>query len=110
MSKWTFIKVLLVSLICLVVGACQPISEETKAKIHYWNKQVEIMLLVGPQKEHVFAWVYAIDPNAKYSGDNLVANVETIKTEEEVFCIVLNIEFDQADKARKHTVDYGSCA
>jgi hypothetical protein len=89
-----------------ICSACSQIDEETQAKIDYWDQQANIMTLLGPQKEDVFAWVYAIDSDAKYSGDSLVAKLETLPQAKEstTSCILLSIRFDEKERVRAHYV------
>ncbi|WP_340678836.1 hypothetical protein [Paraglaciecola sp.] len=87
-------------------NACSQIDEETQAKIDYWDKQADIMILQGPQKGKVFAWVYAIDPDAKYSGDSLIVKLETLNQAEapSLSCIILSIGFDERERVKAHKV------
>ena len=97
---------LLALLAIFMCSACSQIDEETQAKIDYWDQQASIMTLLGPQKEDVFAWVYAIDSDAKYSGDRLVAKLETLAQAEgpNTSCILLSIRFDEKERVRAHYV------
>lgn len=92
----------------LMCTACSQIDEETQAKIDYWDQQANIMTLLGPQKEEVFAWVYAIDPDAKYSGDRLLAKLESLGQEGDAkgACIMLSIKFDERERVRQHDVSF----
>lgn len=86
---------------------CSKVDEQTQAKIDYWKQQTNIMTLLGPQKEEVFAWVYAIDPHARYSGENLTATLEKItgsNPSQAALCITLSIDFDERERVRKHKV------
>jgi hypothetical protein len=89
-------------------SACSQIDEETQAKVDYWDQQANIMTLLGPQKEEVFAWVYAIDPDAKYSGDRLLAKLESLGQEGDAkgACIMLSIKFDERERVRQHDVSF----
>jgi hypothetical protein len=99
---------LLALLAIFMCSACSQIDEETQAKIVYWEQQASIMTLLGPQKEDVFAWVYAIDSDAKYSGDRLVAKLETLTQVEDpnTSCILLSIRFDEKERVRAHYVTF----
>lgn len=103
-----FIGLLLFVLLSLPgLAGCSKVDEQTLAKIDYWEQQTNIMTLLGPQKEEVFAWVYAIDPHARYSGENLTATLETIMTSHSAKspqCIMLSIDFDERERVRKHRV------
>lgn len=91
--------------------SCSQLDEKTDSKVEYWNQQVDAMLLNGPKKSHVFEWVFALDRNAIYSGDSLIANLERVdKNNNEPYCIVLEIEFDEKEeKAKSHEIEYKKC-
>ena len=86
---------------------CSKMDEQTQAKIDYWKQQASMMTLLGPQKEEVFAWVFAIDPHARYSGENLTATLEKIdraSSADKPLCITLSIDFDERERVKKHKV------
>ena len=97
---------LLVLALMWVVG-CSKVDEETQAKLDYWKQQASIMTLLGPQKEEVFAWVFAIDPHARYSGENLSATLEKVdraSSPDTPLCISLSIDFDERERVKSHKV------
>ena len=111
-QPYAVFKILIAMLLIILQQACSRLDEATEAKIEYWDQQAQMMILAGPQKGKVFAWVYAIDPNASYSGDQLVANLETITNAHstERHCIVLKVKFDTNERVRDHRVSYSqSC-
>ncbi|KXI29879.1 hypothetical protein [Paraglaciecola hydrolytica] len=94
-------------LVLLFCSACSQIDAETQAKIDYWDQQANIMTLLGPQKEEVFAWVYAIDPDANYSGTSLIAKLETLSNKDapdDKRCIILSIKFGERERVVQHRV------
>ena len=99
---------LLTMLFILMLSACSQVDEKTQAKIDYWDKQASIMTLLGPQKEEVFAWVYAIDPDAIYLGDKLLAKLETVNqsSDPKPACIMLSIKFDERERVKGHKVTF----
>jgi hypothetical protein len=101
-----------IALIMIFAGlanGCSRMDEETEAKVEYWQKQTNMMILNGPEKSRVFAWVYGLDNNAKYSGDSLHAIVEELPKHKA--CITLTIKFGDDDRVDKHEVDYSNdCA
>jgi hypothetical protein len=85
--------------------SCNKIDQQTTEKIDYWDKQAEIMTLIGPDKSSVFEWVYAIDKNAVYKGESLHAILETLHTSATPKrCIKLTIKFDERERVREHIV------
>jgi hypothetical protein len=89
----------------LSVFSCNKYDQETTEKLTYWDKQAEIMTLVGRDKSSVFGWVYAIDKNAIYKGDSLVAIVERLQSQAAPNrCIKLTIKFDERERVSEHIV------
>ncbi|MDP5031155.1 MAG: hypothetical protein NWQ54_14625 [Paraglaciecola sp.] len=89
----------------LSVFSCTKTDQHTIERINYWDKQAEIMILVGPDKTKVFEWVYALDKEATYTGDELHANVEKLLPDNQrPQCIRLSIEFDENDRVKDHVV------
>ncbi|NCP66020.1 MAG: hypothetical protein GW763_05860 [Paraglaciecola sp.] len=92
-----------------LASGCSRMDAETEVKVDYWQKQTNMMILNGPEKSRVFAWVYGLDNNAKYSGDSLHAIIEDLPNHQA--CITLTIKFGEDDRVDKHEVEYSSeCA
>tara|TARA_R110002167_G_scaffold10977_5_gene49145 strand:+ start:12428 stop:12787 length:360 start_codon:yes stop_codon:yes gene_type:complete len=99
------LKNLSVFILSFLLFACSKIDQQTAEKIEYWDKQAEIMTLIGPDKSSVFEWVYAIDKNAVYKGESLHAILETLHTSATPKrCIKLTIKFDERERVREHIV------
>lgn len=89
----------------LFILSCSRADPKTLEKLEYWDKQAEIMTLIGPDKTSVFGWVYALDKHAVYKGDSLHAVVEKLPTESKPNrCIKLTIKFDERERVREHIV------
>jgi hypothetical protein len=99
------LKNLSITVLSFLVLSCGKIDQQTAEKIEYWDKQAEIMTLIGPDKSSVFEWVYAIDKNAVYKGESLHAILETLHTTTAPKrCIKLTIKFDERERVREHIV------
>lgn len=95
----------LAALFILTAFSCSETDKFTLERLNYWDKQAEIMTLLGPEKASVFEWVYALDKNAVYTGDELFAVVEKLgKHSKTNGCIKLSIEFDERERVSRHEV------